>query len=278
MNQLPGFQLALIIFADYISPMTQLSVVIITLNEERNIGRCLQSVKGIADDVVVVDSGSTDRTNSICMEFGARFITHNWLGFAETKNFANAQAKFPLILSLDADEALSDRLKASILAVKAMESGKTAFSMNRLTNYCGKWIKHCGWYPDTKIRLFNRDHARWTGKVIHEKLTTDQGIETEHLEGDLLHYSYYSIAGHIAQANRFTDLTAEEAFWEGKNSGIMQILMKPPVKFIRNYFFKLGFLDGYYGFVICRISAQATFFKYIKLRQLRAGVPLNKNS
>ncbi|MHC1777185.1 MAG: glycosyltransferase family 2 protein [Lentimicrobium sp.] len=258
--------------------MAQLSVVIITLNEERNIDRCLQSVEGIADDVVVVDSGSTDRTKAICMEHGARFISHAWLGFAKTKNYANAQAKYPLILSLDADEALSDRLKASILAFKAGESGKTAFSMNRLTNYCGKWIKHCGWYPDTKIRLFNRDHARWTGKVIHEKLTTDPDIEIEHLEGDLLHFSYYSIAGHIAQANRFTDLTAEEAFREGKKSGMIQILFKPPVKFIRDYFLKLGFLDGYYGFIICRISAQANFFKYIKLRQLRAGAVLKKNS
>ncbi|MBK6965159.1 MAG: glycosyltransferase family 2 protein [Bacteroidales bacterium] len=256
--------------------MALLSVVIITLNEERNIGRCLQSVGVIADEVVVVDSGSTDRTEAICLEHGARFISHTWLGFAETKNFANSQAKYPLILSLDADEALSEKLKASILAVKAMDSLKTAFSMNRLTNYCGKWVKHCGWYPDTKTRLFSREYARWTGKVIHEKLTTDPGVEIKHLEGDLLHYSYYSIAGHIAQANRFTDLTAEQAFREGKKSGILQILIKPPVKFIRDYFFKLGFLDGYYGFIICRISAQATFFKYIKLRQLNAGAISNK--
>jgi glycosyltransferase involved in cell wall biosynthesis len=256
--------------------MAQLSVVIITLNEERNIGRCLQSVEGIADDVVVVDGGSTDRTEAICLEYGGRFISHPWMGFAETKNFANAQAKYPLILSLDADEALSEKLKASVLAVKAGESVNTAFNMNRLTNYCGKWIKHCGWYPDTKIRLFNRDHARWTGKVIHEKLTTDPGTGLKHLEGDILHYSYYSIAGHIAQANRFTDLTAEEAFREGKRSGMLQILFKPPVKFIRDYFFKLGFLDGYYGFIICRISAQATFYKYIKLRQLNAGAVPNK--
>lgn len=255
--------------------MAQLSVVIITLNEERNIGRCLQSVEGIADDVVVVDSGSSDRTETICLEHRGRFISHPWLGFAETKNFANAQAKYPLILSLDADEALSEKLKASVLAVKAMESVNTAFSMNRLTNYCGKWIKHC-WYPDTKIRLFNREHARWTGKVIHEKLTTDPGTGLKHLEGDILHYSYYSIAGHIAQANRFTDLTAEEAFREGKRSGMLRILFKPPVKFIRDYFFKLGFLDGYYGFIVCRISAQATFYKYIKLRQLNAGAVPNK--
>lgn len=256
--------------------MIQLSVVVITLNEERNIGRCLQSVSGIADDIVVVDSGSTDKTEEICLNQGARFIPHPWLGFAETKNFANSQAKFPFILSLDADEALSEELKASILMLREGQSENSTYKMNRLTNYCGKWIKHCGWYPDSKIRLFNRGNARWTGMVIHEKLTTDPGIDVKQLKGDILHYSYYSIAGHITQANLFTDLTAEEAFSKGKNANLAQILCKPPVKFIRDYFFKLGFLDGYYGFIICRISAQATFYKYIKLRQLNVGAYPNK--
>lgn len=256
--------------------MTQLSVVIITLNEERNIGRCLESVSEIADDIVVVDSGSEDGTEGICAAHGARFIRHQWLGFAETKNFANAQAKYPLILSLDADEALSEQLKISIKAVKEDFPVNTTFKMNRLTNYCGKWIRHCGWYPDSKIRLFNRENTRWSGLVIHEKLTTNPGIVVKHLEGDLLHYSYYTIAGHIEQANRFTDLTAEEAFRKGKKAGILQILFKPPIRFLRDYFFKLGFLDGYYGFIVCYISAQATFFKYIKLRQLNAGAVLNK--
>ena len=257
--------------------MTQLSVVVITLNEERNIGRCLQSVSEIADDIVVVDSGSEDATEEICVAHGARFMRHEWLGFAETKNFANSQAKYPLILSLDADEALSDQLIKSIKAVKENNPGNTAYKMNRLTNYCGKWIRHCGWYPDSKIRLFNRENTRWTGLVIHEKLTTNPGIVVKHLDGDLLHYSYYTIAGHIDQANRFTDLTAEEAFRKGNKATILQILLKPPVRFLRDYFFKLGFLDGYYGFIVCRISAQATFYKYIKLRQLNAGTFSNKN-
>ncbi len=257
--------------------MTQLSVVVITLNEERNIGRCLQSVSEIADDIVVVDSGSEDATEEICVAHGARFMRHEWLGFAETKNFANSQAKYPLILSLDADEALSDQLIKSIKAVKENNPGNTAYKMNRLTNYCGKWIRHCGWYPDSKIRLFNRENTRWTGLVIHEKLTTNPGIVVKHLDGDLLHYSYYTIAGHIDQANRFTDLTAEEAFRKGNKATILQILLKPPVRFLRDYFFKLGFLDGYYGFVVCHISAQATFYKYIKLRQLNAGTFSNKN-
>lgn len=247
--------------------MRHLSVVIITFNEERNIGRCLDSVKEIADDIVVIDSGSTDQTKEICLRNQARFISHPWQGFVETKNFANAQAKYPFILSLDADEALSDKLIESIKAAKSQKTEPTC-SMNRLTNYCGKWIRHCGWYPDRKIRLFNRDKARWTGMVIHETLSVDPDIKIQHLEGDLLHYSYYSIAGHVAQANRFTDLTAEEAFRKGKKSTLLHILIKPVVKFIRDYIFKLGFLDGYYGFIVCYISAQATFLKYAKIRQL----------
>jgi len=252
--------------------MVKLSVVIITLNEERNIGRCLQSVKSVADDIVVVDSGSTDRTAEICHENGARFIPHAWEGFTATKNFAVHQAAYPLILALDADEALSEDLKKSILQAK--KSNNTfAGQVNRLTNYCGKWIKHCGWYPDRKIRLFNRSTARWTGMLIHESVETDPGIGIWQLEGDLLHYSYYTIADHIAQANRFTDLTAHEAWLKGRRASLWQILLNPLARFVRDYFFRAGFLDGYYGFVVCRISAHATFLKYAKLRQLQSGEP-----
>lgn len=247
--------------------MAQLSVVIITLNEERNIGRCLASVAGIADEVVVVDSGSADATAGICEKFGARFISHKWMGFAETKNFANSLARFPLILSLDADEALSETLKQSVKEVKN-NTAEAVYSMNRLTNYCGSWIRHCGWYPDRKIRLFHRDKARWTGDLIHEKLTPETGLPVVHLRGDILHYSYYSVEGHITQANRFTGLAALEAHRRGDHPGILSLVLKPAIRFIRDYLFKLGILDGYYGYVICRISAQATFFKYAKIRQL----------
>lgn len=247
--------------------MAKLSVVIITFNEEKNIKRCLLSVEGLTDDIVVVDSGSTDLTPAICKSFGVRFYTHKWLGYAETKNYANSLAMHPLILSLDADEALSEELRRSIMDVLSNQKA-SVYSMNRLTNYCGKWIKHCGWYPDKKIRLFNYEAGSWSGELIHETIKLTNGSPVIHLKGDILHYSYNSIADHITQANKFTELTAQKAFINKQNSTILNIIFNPVFKFIRDYFFKAGFLDGYYGFVICRISAFATFLKYVKLRQL----------
>ena len=148
--------------------MIKLSSVIITLNEERNIGRCLDSLRGIADEIVVVDSGSTDRTEEICRTFGVRFFQHPFDGFTEQKNFAIDQCSFEHILSLDADESLSEELKKSVTAVKS-NWNKDGYSFNRFTNYCGKWIKHCGWYPDRKLRLFRKEKGRWQGNKLHER-------------------------------------------------------------------------------------------------------------
>ncbi len=249
--------------------MPKLSAVIITLNEERNIGRCIDSVKDIADEVIVVDSGSSDRTREICEEKGASFVFNAWKGYIEQKNFANSLAKHPYILSIDADEALSEELGNSILAIKE-DFGADAYEMNRLTNYCGKWIRHCGWYPDRKLRLFHRDKFEWGGERIHENMVQKvPDVNFEHLSGDLLHYSYYNISQHVAQANHFTNMTAALAFEKGKRAGMLKIIFSPMVKFIRDYIIKLGFLDGYYGYVVCRISAQATFMKYAKIRQMK---------
>jgi glycosyltransferase involved in cell wall biosynthesis len=249
--------------------MPKLSAVIITLNEERNIGRCIDSVKDIADEVIVVDSGSSDRTREICEEKGASFVFNAWKGYIEQKNFANNLAKHPYILSIDADEALSEKLRNSILAIKE-HFGDDGYEMNRLTNYCGKWIRHCGWYPDRKLRLFHRDKFEWGGERIHENMVQKvPDVNIEHLSGDLLHYSYYDISQHVAQANHFTNMTAELAFEKGKRAGMLKIIFSPMVKFIRDYIIKLGFLDGYYGYIVCRISAQATFMKYAKIRQMK---------
>lgn len=249
--------------------MPKLSAVIITKNEEKNIGRCLDSLQGAADDIVVVDSGSTDNTEAICKEKGARFVFNDWKGYIEQKNFANSLAEHQFILSIDADEALSEKLRQSILNAKENKTAD-AYEMNRLTNYCGKWIRHCGWYPDRKLRLFDRDKFNWGGERIHENLIAKaDNVTIERLNGDIHHYSYYNIAQHIAQANLFTSMTAELAVEKGKGAGILKILFSPMVKFCRDYFMKLGFLDGYYGYVVCRISAQATFMKYAKVRQMR---------
>lgn len=252
--------------------MAGISVVIITLNEERNIARCIRSVKGLADEVLVVDSHSTDRTRQIAEDLGARVIIHKWLGYSATKNFGNCQTQFDHILSLDADEALSDDLKESILAVKETWSAD-GYTMNRLTNYCGHWIKHCGWYPDRKLRLFKKSSAKWTGDTIHEHIALDVGTQVQQLQGDILHYSYYSIAEHIKQADKFTDLTAFEAYEAGKKANYLKILLAPKVKFIRDFFINLGILDGFYGYTVCRISAHATWLKYSKLRKLHHTNP-----
>jgi glycosyltransferase involved in cell wall biosynthesis len=247
--------------------MLQLSVVIITYNEARNISRCIDSVKEIADDIVVVDSFSTDNTAEIAETKGARIVMHKFSGHIEQKNWAITQAKYPFILSLDADEALSDELKQSILQAKnSMQSD--GYTMNRLTNYCGKWVHYCGWYPDKKLRMWDSTKGRWGGINPHDKFEMNADASIVQLKGNLLHYSYYTLTDHINQVNKFTDISALALFKMGKTSGIFKILCSPVFKFIRDYFLKLGFLDGYIGFVICRISAHAAFLKYAKLKQL----------
>lgn len=246
----------------------QLSVVIITFNEERNIGRCLDSITRIADDVVVVDSFSTDRTEAICKEHNVRFVQHRFEGHIQQKNWAITQAQFPHVLSLDADEAPSDELIASIISAK--ENWTCAgYSMNRLTNYCGKWIRHCGWYPDTKLRLWDSRLGSWTGLNPHDRYElNDDTTPTKHLSGDILHYSYYSIEEHYRQADKFSTIAAQAAFQEGKKSSILLAAFKTWAKFVRNYLINAGFLDGKYGFVICKITAYETWQKYTKLRAL----------
>lgn len=245
--------------------MPKLSVTIITLNEERNIGRCIDSITGIADDIVVLDSGSTDRTIEICKSKGITPIYAAWQNYSVARNVAASYAQYNWIMALDADEALSEELKATLLTIK--KNDELIFcSFKRLTNYCGKWIHHCGWYPDIKIRIYNKTKTSYQG-VIHETLINlPQNIVL--LKGDLLHYSYYSIDEHIQQANKFTSLTAKAAFERGERSNLLYVLFAPLIKFIKSYFLQLGFLDGYYGFIVCLISAHATFYKYAKLNFL----------
>lgn len=247
--------------------MEKISVVIITFNEARNIARCLDSVIDIADDIVVVDSFSTDQTQEICKLKGVRLYQTQWQGYSVTKNYGNSLAIHNYIFSIDADEALSDELKKEIITLKNSAKLSDAYYVKRLTNYCGSWIRHCGWYPDTKLRLWNKQKGKWEGN-IHEEVKMESNSVTHTLKADLHHYSYYSVHQHINQANKFTDLTALEAFNKGKKAGILKIIFSPIIKFKRDYFLKLGFLDGYHGFIICAISAFATFLKYTKLHEL----------
>ncbi len=247
--------------------MPRLSVVIITFNEEKNIARCLESVKEVADEIVVVDSYSTDRTGEIVKSFGARFVQHSFEGHIEQKNWAITQATYPHILSLDADEVLSFRLKKSILEVKKnwLYDG---YYFNRLTNYCGKWIRHTSWYPARKMRLWDSRKGEWGGLNPHDKFKLKKGAEKKFLKGDLLHYSYYSIEEHIAQINKFSSIVAHAYYKEGRKSGYFNLIFHPLWRVFRDYVLKMGFLDGFYGLVVSVNASHETFLKYVKLRNL----------
>lgn len=248
----------------------KLSAVVITYNEEKNIGRCLESLSGVADEIIVVDSFSDDRTREICLSCGVRFEQHIFEGYIEQKNYALALAKYPFALSLDADEALSGELKQSILNAKSnmLHDG---YTMNRLTNYCGQWIKHSGWYPDRKLRLWNISKGRWGGTNPHDKVIMEKGSFVSHLKGDILHYSYYTRAEHKAQMERFSAIAAQALFDKGVKADWFKITMRPVWRFIKAYFLKAGFLDGKNGFIISLSSARVTYLKYKKLLGLHSG-------
>jgi glycosyltransferase involved in cell wall biosynthesis len=250
--------------------LIKLTVAIITYNEESNIGRCISSVLAIADEVLVVDSFSTDKTEEICKSLGARFIKNPFLGHIEQKNFALAEAQHEYVLSLDADEALSPQLLEEIKYVKA-HWNYSGYRFNRLTNYNGFWVKHSGWYPDTKLRLVKKNKALWGGENPHDILQMLEKENIGFLNGDLLHYSYDSISSHIIQTNKFTTIAAKAAFLKGKRSSYFKIFSRPLIKFIRDYFYKRGFLDGRMGFIICCINSLYALLKYAKLHELQNG-------
>lgn len=252
--------------------MKKISATIITLNEEDKIRQCLESLQGVADEIVVVDSLSTDNTKSICEEFGVRFIEQKWLGYSEQKNLANNIASHDWILSIDADEVLSDELKKSILRIKNEEretkNEELVYSFNRLNNYCGKWIHHSGFYPDKKIRIWNRKVGKWEG-IVHEVIKFSTKVKEVHLKGDLLHYSYSKPEDFERQVFKFAEMRAQHYFDKGKkNAGLLSVV-SPIFFFIKHYLIRLGFLDGKEGFVMCWVSAKATRHKYKTLKKLK---------
>jgi glycosyltransferase involved in cell wall biosynthesis len=251
--------------------MEKLSVVIISFNEEKNIHRCIDSVREVADEVLVLDSNSTDRTVAIAESLGAKVEQEVFRGFIQQKNRAVELASNDFVLSLDADEALDPVLTDSIRKAKEHFTSQ-AYRMNRCSNYCGKFIRHGNWYPDTKIRLFNRRIAAWGGTNPHDKVVWKGNTGVEHLKGDILHYSYYSIAEHVTQNNKFSTIAAEALFAKGKKTTVFNILVRPGWAFFQSYMIRAGFLDGLFGLVISIQISQLTFLKHLKLYLLCKSV------
>ena len=247
---------------------SQISVVIITLNEERNISRCLNSVLNFADEIIVMDSGSSDRTEQIAKSFNVRFYSGSWQGYGGTKNMANALSNFSYIFSIDADEEVDKELELELLKLKN-EGLKGVYEVNRLSNYCGKWIKHSGWYPDRKLRLFPK-HILWNKAIVHEELELE-GEEAIHaLRGHLHHYSYTSMEEHTKRADKYSLLTAQKYHEQGKKSFAFRPLISFLGRFISMFILKRGFLDGKAGFQIAVVSAKSNYLKYKELKRLNA--------
>ncbi|MGB0429327.1 MAG: glycosyltransferase family 2 protein [Bacteroidia bacterium] len=244
----------------------KISAVIICFNEQKNIERCIGSVRPIADEILVLDSYSTDKTPAICKQLGVRFEQHSFDGHIEQKNRAMAMASNNVILSLDADEALDEQLTKNILATKHNWQAD-AYSFNRLTQYCGQWIKHCGWYPDTKLRLWDRRKGDWGGENPHDKVIMLPNTNVIKLKGDLLHYSFYTVEQHLDTVQKFSSIKAQNKLNKGKTSSWFQLYLHPLGKFLKMYVLKLGFLDGKMGWLVCKYSAYAAFLKHYKVRK-----------
>ncbi|MGB2622462.1 MAG: glycosyltransferase family 2 protein [Candidatus Acidiferrum sp.] len=245
--------------------MNRLSACLITLNEEHNLPRTLASLTQIADEIVIVDSGSTDQTEKIAREHGAAFHERAWTNYSEQKNFAAERAQNDWILSLDADEELSSALQTSLLDWKKHEPKFSVYEMARKTWYLGAWIRHSGWYPDFQRRLYRRETAQFTG-IIHEALRFEG--QAGRLLGDLLHYTVRSFAEHEAKVKQYTTLAAQQMFDAGKRNWQAAMWLATPWSWLQNYFLRGGFLDGYRGALISQMAARSVRLKYAKLGKL----------
>ena len=244
--------------------MVPLSAVVITYNEEANIQRCLASLKPVADQLLIVDSYSEDQTVVLAESVGAEVSYHAFEGHVPQKQYAVQTARYDHILSLDADEALTPELQDSLLKAKA--SGLPhAYTVKRLTNYCGQWIYHCGWYPDKKVRLWNRNQGQWGGMNPHDRVILDRHIRVESLDGHLLHYSFPTIDSHVHTSNKFSTIVAKERYQQNRPPSLLiHVLLNPVFTFWKKFLLQGGFKEGFYGLVICLISSYYNFLKYAK--------------
>ena len=247
----------------------KISAVIITLNEEKHIADAIASVDWV-DEIIVVDSESEDRTREIATSLGAKVIVNAWPGFSDQKQFATDAASNEWVLSLDADERVSPELRAEILALRDVESLDAGYKIPRLSYYMSRAIRHSGWYPDLQLRLFDRRRGRWNGAVIHESVKMEAGVNVGRLCGELLHYSVSDAAEHQRMiADRYAPLGAQKMFLEGKRTSPARAVVSLWIAFIRAYFLRLGFLDGFPGFCIAYFAANHAFMKHLHLLEMQ---------
>lgn len=249
--------------------MPLISATIIAHNEAAQIARTIGSLS-CADEVIVVDSGSTDSTVEVAKGCGARVVQHDWPGFAAQKNFASTQARYDWILSLDADEELDEAAQQAVRQWKTTAPAAAGFQFARRARYLGRWILHSGWYPDYKLRLFDRRKGQWKGDYVHESVVVAGTVET--LPGEILHYTCDSIAEHAQRIEFYTDLAAKEMAEHGERVSAFGRLLGPPWVFVNTYFFRLGILDGPQGFAIARMAARYVRRKYEKWGELNKKV------
>lgn len=246
----------------------KISAVIITYNEEKRLEAALKSLKDVVEEIIVVDRYSEDDTVKLARKFTDRVFLRKWTNFSDQKNYGNTKAEFPWILSLDADERLSPELREEIIKLKEQEQdpGCSGFEIPRRVFYLSRWVRHTVWNPDTRIRLFRRDKARWEGEYVQEDLVVEG--EVKKLKGPLYHFTYRNIADHLSRMNTFSDLGAQKLYAKNKRCRWYHLAFLPFFRFVKSYIFKVGFLDGFAGFVISVLDGYACFVTYAKLKEI----------
>ncbi len=243
-----------------------ISVVVITHNEEKRLEAALKSVADIASEIVVVDRFSDDDTVKVAKKYTDLVFQRKWTNFSDQKNFGNSKTSFPWILSLDADERVSPELREEILELKEGEPACSGFSMPRQTYYLGRWIRHGGWYPDRKLRLFLKSKGHWEGEYVHETLVIEGTVNN--LKGSLHHFTYRNIRDHLERINTFSDLGAQKLYAQKKKCHWYHLALVPFLNFLKSYFWRVGFLDGFAGFVVSTLHGYSVFIRYAKLKEI----------
>jgi glycosyltransferase involved in cell wall biosynthesis len=242
-----------------------LSAIVIALNEEKNIQRCLESLAW-TDEIILVDSGSTDRTKELASKYTNKIFDFEWNGFGRSKEYVKSKASGKWVLSIDCDEVISDKLKDEILTEIDSSEKLDGYFIPRKSNFLGKWIKHSGWHPDYILRLFKKDRGSFTPDKVHEKVIVNGLVG--YLKNEILHYTDPDLEHYLAKLNQYTTVSASEMHQQGKRGNVFDITFRPAGTFFKMYFLKAGFLDGVEGFLLAFCSAFHVFFKYAKLWHL----------